>query len=295
MKTVLLTGANGFLGSSIAKLLIKNYTVIVLVRKTDNLFRLNDILSELIVYSTLHDNLEAIFKEHSIDIILHTATVYGRKDEPIENLLSTNYLLPLNLLQLGIQYNASVFVNTDTVLDSKISPYALTKTHTRDWLQMMSSKIKVINIQLEHFYGPGSSNDNFISWIILKLLNNEFEIKLTKGEQKRNFLFIDDVTSAFITVLNNLDLLKDQYTNIQVSTDKLISIKDLVRLIKKQTKSNVFLNFGALPYRSNELMLSETDNSLLKKLGWSPRVNIEEGINSTINSIRTSLISKNLM
>ena len=285
MKTVLLTGANGFLGSNIAKSLIKNYKVIGLARKTDNLFRLNSISSDLIVYSTLYDNIEEIFKQHSIDIILHTATVYGRKDEPTQELISTNYLLPLNLLLLGIKYNSEVFINTDTVLDTKVSQYAMTKSHIRDWLQMMSDKIKIVNIQLEHFYGPGSNNDNFIYWLILKLLNNESEIHLTKGEQKRDFLFIDDAISAILTIIEYLNLLKDNYTTIQIASGEVISIKELALLLKKLTKSESVLSFGAIPYRVNELMVSGVNNGIIKSLNWKSKIRLEQGLNATIDHI----------
>lgn len=286
MKTILITGANGFLGSSIVQSLIKTYDIIALVRSTDNLFRLNSIKSKLKTYSTLNDEIESIFKDNSIDIILHTATVYGRYSESIKELISTNCLLPLELLQLGIKYNTKVFINTDTVLNSKVNPYALSKSNTRDWLQMMSDKIKVINIQLEHFYGPGSSQDNFISWVILKLLKNESEIDLTKGEQRRDFLYIDDAVSAFSTIISNIDLLKDNYTNIQVSSGEIITIKDLVLLLKELIGSNTTLNFGAVTYRTNELMEPETNNDLIRSLNWSPLINIKDGMIRTIEYLK---------
>lgn len=290
MKTILITGGNGFLGSNIAKSLIKDYNVILLVRKTDNLFRLTKIVSELKIYSILKDDLETIFRENSIDIILHTATVYGRNEETLDELLSTNLLLPLKLFQLGIQYNVGTFINTDTVLNSNVNPYALSKSQFRDWLEIKSDQIKVINIQLEHFYGPGGSLDNFISWVILKLLKNESVLNLTEGLQKRDFLYIDDAVSAFSTIINNLDLLVDNYINIQISSGEVISIKDLVMLLKKLTGSNTTLNFGALPYRPNELMKPETNNDYIRSLGWFPTVSIKEGMQRTIRYIKNQSV-----
>lgn len=285
-KTILITGGNGFLGSNIVKSLIENFNVIVLVRNTNKLFRLNGLLSELMIYSTLNDDLESIFRDNSVDIILHTATVYGRNEETLSELLSVNLLLPLNLLELGIKYNVSTFINTDTILNSSTNHYALSKSQFRNWLEIKSDKIKVVNIQLEHFYGPGGSKENFISSIIYKLLNNEHTIELTKGEQKRCFLYIDDVTEAIKLIMNKINYIEENYINVHVSSDEIISIKEMLQMLKKMTKSTSFLNFGALPYRPNESMIPEIDNTYISKLGWVPLISLKEGLSRTIDHIK---------
>ena len=50
-----------------------------------------------------------------------------------------------------------------------------------------------INIGLEHFYGPNDDDSKFVSYIIHNLLNEVEKIDLTKGKQKRYFIYIDDV------------------------------------------------------------------------------------------------------
>lgn len=283
MKTILITGGNGFLGSNIAKSLIKDYNIILLVRKTDNLFRLTNILSELKIYSTLKDNIETIFQENSIDIIIHTATIYGRMNEPIKEIAEANLFTPFELLDKAIENGCKTFINTDTVLDRFVSAYALTKNHFREWLYLRRKEIKVINMQLEHFYGPGAPNTNFITFMINRLRNNEPVIDLTAGEQERDFIFIEDVIAAYQTVLNNQPL-PNEFNEFQVSTQQIISIKELLKMLKELTGSTSVLNFGAIPYRENELMHSETDNSSLVNLGWKPKYSLIQGLQSTIIS-----------
>jgi len=286
MQTILITGGNGFLGSHLVKALLSQYTIIVLEKNTSNLFRLNDILSQIKVYDIDQVQPEVIFAENKIDIVIHTATIYGRNNEAVEDIVATNFSLPFSLFRLGVKYKAQAFINTDTVLDRNVSPYALTKAQLREWLKLYAHEIKVVNMQLEHFYGPGGSMDNFISMMVQKMLANTPQIDLTLGEQKRDFLYFDDVVSAFVTVVASLDKLTEPFSTLQVASGEVVSIRSMVETIKRLTQSSSILNFGAVAYRPNELMEPETDNSKIKKLGWNPSVMIEEGLKRTIAYIK---------
>ncbi len=280
MKTILITGINGYLGSHLAKALLKDYNIIGLEYSLENLFRIANCNYK--VYAAKDGIPEEVFTEQTIDIILHTATFYGKNNEDYIQMFNTNLYSPLNLLDKAIKHKCQLFVNTDTVLDRFVSTYALTKRQFQEWLYLRKSEIKVINMQLEHFYGPGTSPTNFLSYMIGKLKNNEPQIDLTLGEQQRDFIYIDDVVNAYLTVIAKQDQLADHYSSFQVCTNQLISIKDLMNLMKSLTNSNSVLNFGAVPYRENELMHSETDNTALINLGWKPQYTIQEGLQKTI-------------
>lgn len=280
MKTILITGINGYLGSNLAKAFSSEYNIVGLEYSTRNLFRLTD--CSYIVYSAEDGISDSIFKDQPIDIVLHTATFYGKNNELDSQLFETNLHLPIILLEMAIKYRCKLFVNTDTVLDRFVSTYALTKRHFQEWLYLKKNEIKVINMQLEHFYGPGASSSNFITFMIEKLKRNESKIDLTLGEQERDFIFIDDVINAYLTVINKQNLQSEPYLSHQVCTNQLIKIKDLMNLLKYLTHSNSVLNFGAIPYRENELMHSVTNNTSLTQLGWNPQITIREGLIKTI-------------
>jgi len=281
MKTILITGINGYLGSHLAKALSAEYKIIGLEYSLDNLYRISDCYYK--VYAVKEGISDAVFTENTVDIILHTATFYGKNNEDYIQMFNTNLYSPLNLLDKATKYKCQLFVNTDTVLDRFVSTYALTKRQFQEWLYLRKNEIKVINMQLEHFYGPGASPTNFLCYMIDKLKNNEPQIDLTLGEQKRDFIYIDDVVNAYLTVIQKQDQLLGSYFSFQVSTNQLISLKGLMEMLKNLTKSNSVLNFGAVPYRQNEMMLSQTDNSDLIKLGWKPQYTIKEGLQKTIN------------
>jgi nucleoside-diphosphate-sugar epimerase len=278
MKTVLVTGINGFLGSHLAKQLSNQFRIIGIEYKTDNLFRLDGYDFKVIDSSSF--STENLFNKESIDFIIHTATFYGRNNEDMRQIADTNLFIPFHLLDLAIKKHVKVFINTDTVLDRFVSAYALTKTQFKEWLYFRRNEIKTINMQLEHFYGEGCSASNFITIMIERLKNNE-TIDLTKGEQQRDFVYYKDIISAFETVINKNETITSGLT-FQVGSGKTVSIKELMLFLKEQTDSSSLLNFGAIPYRENELMISETNIEPLRNLGWKPKYTIKEGLLKTI-------------
>jgi len=95
-KTILITGATGFLGSNLLKRLIReNYQIILLMRSSSNPERISDVLGKVVRYNADETDLTQIFDNHSIDTILHCATSYGRKEVSPLALLETNLFLPL--------------------------------------------------------------------------------------------------------------------------------------------------------------------------------------------------------
>ena len=279
MKTLLITGINGYLGSNLAKSLSEDFKIIGLEYSLNNLNRIDGYNFK--VYAVDNGVPNELFAENNIDTIIHTATFYGRQNEAVKTIANANLFIPFNLLDKAIENGCSTFINTDTVLDRFVSTYALTKNQFREWLYLRRNEIKIINMQLEHFYGPGAPNTNFITAMIKRLKQNEPIINLTKGEQLRDFIYIEDVIAAYQTILNKQPF-PDTYSEFQVSTQKLISIKELLQNLNEITGSRSQLNFGVIPYRENELMNSRTDNSDLIKLGWKPETSIIKGIKKTI-------------
>lgn len=282
-KTILITGINGFLGSSLAKEFVKDYNIVGLEISTENLWRIAGL--EIPVYAADEKGLNEVFNNHTVDIIIYAATLYGRNGESLQLLLEANCIAPFNLLNKAIDNNVKCFINTDTVLDRYTSTYSLTKKQFKDWLLHRQKEIKVVNMPLEHFYGPECPETNFISIMAKRLKNNELKIDLTKGEPLRNFVFFSDLIDAYKLVVDRLDSIQEDFSEFEVSTQELISIKDLMIKLKTLTQSETELNFGAVPYRPNELMKSIVDNSKLVEFGWNPKVTIDEGLEKIVANL----------
>ena len=139
-------------------------------------------------------------------------------------------------------------------------------------------------------YGPKDDSSKFVQFVIESLLRNEEKIKLTKGEQKRDFIFIKDVVEAYLKLLEVHDSLEDGFNEFEVGTGESITIKELVVKIKILTgNTKTKLIFGALPYRENEIMESKADITKLRGIGWSPKVSLEDGLKDTINWCRQNV------
>lgn len=276
MKTLLITGINGFLGSSLVKEFVADFNIIGLEHSNRNLHRLKNY--DLEVYSMEQGFPGKVFFEHKIDAVIHTATLYGKGGESIEDIAESNLFIPFKLLIMAITEKCGLFINTDTILDRYVNPYALSKRQFQEWLYILKGDIKIVNMKLEHFYGPGAGSKNFVTAMFERMVRNEPSIDLTMGEQSRDFVYIDDVVSAFKLILSKADTLKDEYNEYQVATMSNITIRELLKKIKDLTGSTTNLNFGALQYREDELMKSKSDNSHLACLGWAPKVTLDEGL-----------------
>jgi len=289
-KTVLLTGATGFLGSYLLDaLLLKGYKVIILKRTISNLWRIEHLMSQVTSYDVDVEPLELAFSEQNIDYVIHTACHYGRNGDSISKIAETNLMFSLRILEASIKFNTDTFFNTDTLLSKHLNVYTLSKKHFVEWLQQNSDKIQVVNLKLEHMYGPKDDTSKFVPWVMSQLKENAADIKLTEGKQLRDFIYIDDVVSAYLSTLEKVNSL-GSFNQFDVGTGTLVSVKDFLQKIKRQYEIGFGLNstklaFGELPFRADEMMTVEVNNQPLLDLGWRPKVSIEKGITKLVEGL----------
>jgi nucleoside-diphosphate-sugar epimerase len=276
---ILVTGGTGFVGKHLVRrLLQKNFSVVVLARKSSDL----SIFSELnIEVCFIEDGVAPIF-ENNIFGIVHVATSYGQA-QSLSDIFYTNVILPLLLLEEGVKNRVSFFINTDTFFTKSSGEYLYLNNYTKsklliaDLIKQFSSNVKIVNLKLEHVYGENDNQQKFIVQIMKRLKSNEPYVDLTDGLQRRDFIYIDDVVSAYLTVINSIDILKG-FTEIEVGTGISTSIREAVEIIHTCTKSSSILNFGALPKRSGEFIESKANLQILLSLGWKSKYDFKTGV-----------------
>lgn len=293
---VLITGSTGFLGSVIARACVAaGIEVSAILRPNSSLARLDGIVERI----TFHDNTEvgihdALNCAGGCDSIIHAATCYGRQGETWTTVLESNSLFPLRILEKALTLGVSQFINIDTVLDSRINAYALSKRQFSDWghLLLKTSKLRFVNVRLGHLYGPGDNTSGFVIYIIRQCLANAESIELTEGKQMRDFIYIDDAVSGIMQLLNSRENLPTAWSEFYLGSGHPVSIRQLVERIHQLIKSRSNLCFGKIPYRENEPMESKTDISKLIEFGWDPRTSLDEGLIQTIVFEKTKLIAE---
>ena len=300
---ILITGATGFLGSHILKTLLQktDYNILILKRSFSNTYRISEELTnDKIKYIDIDvdkSGLLKFFENENIVAIIHCATNYGRNCD-CANTLETNLIFPVYLLELAVKYGTELFINTDSYFNKDsmsylyLQNYSLSKKSLLLWLKYFSKKIKIINMVLEHIYGDMDGENKFVTSMISKIAINKVKsVDCTYGDQKRDFIFVDDVCNAYLKVfefaLNN----KFRYKSFDVGTGKAVPVKDFIRKIKDISGSSTEIRFGALPYRDDEIMLSEADNIDLCNLGWTPKFDYVSGIKLTIERWQNEIIN----
>lgn len=283
---IIMTGATGFLGSHLLRQMVirRGYEVTILKRSWSNTWRVKPLLGRIRSVDLDRTSLDKLFERDQFDAIVHCATDYGRKQISRTSLIETNLLLPLRLLDKALKSGIRNFINTDTMLDKRVSDYALSKRQFREWLEGASGSIRATTVLLEHFYGPGDNQTKFVTRIVRELLNGVDSMSLTLGEQKRDFIYIDDVVDAFLKIMDSSDARGYSYAEFELGTGSSISIKEFVEKVKIITgNSQTKLNFGAVPYRANEPMNVNVNVSALKELGWAPKISLEKGLEMVVS------------
>lgn len=278
---ILLTGATGFLG--------RNLLLALSTKKNHRIFAVSHKKSTAIsIQSDIHwiapSQIEGVLIQHHIDCVIHTATSYGRLNESVTDIFAANTCWPLSILELACKHNVDLFIDTGTSLPDQLNAYSLSKSQFRDWGKQLATihLIRFLHLRLEHFYGPDKDHTKFVSYLIHHCLHNTQSIPLTAGEAKRDFIYIDDVVAAYLCLLDNQAQLSVGYQEFGLGSETTISVRELAEIIKETTRSTSLLNFGKIPYRKDEVMLSIADATALHRLGWYCKTSLREGIRKSL-------------
>lgn len=292
MKTILLTGATGFIGSHLLEYLIrKGYQIVVLKRSTSDISRISKIINVVHTYDIDKTPIELAFKNHKIDVVMHLATSYGKKVN-YEDLIQSNIIFGLNLISLSIKYKIDIFINTDTFFNNKNvvqtnhAEYTISKKHFLDWLLLKKGSVKIVNMKVHHVYGENDSDEKFSMWLFKQLRDGNKSIKLTTGIQLRDFIYVQDVVRAYeVIMLKHQDLESMQEFNI--ASGKKYTVKEFCiamgnEILKNSQSVKKVLLFGSKSDNSDEIMDIDNDNNALLKLGWRPEFDLDKGIRNMV-------------
>ena len=313
MKTYLITGGAGFIGSSLADKLLENNCKVLVI---DNFCNFYDpkIKEENIKEALLNPNyklyrgdirdlelLDKIFSENKIDAVIHLAAMAGVRpsiEDPIlyqevncmgtQNLLET--MKKYNVLNLVMASSSSVYGNNKTVpfketdiVDFAISPYAATKKANEVMTHVYHKLFNFNVIMLRFFtvYGPRQRPDLAINKFTQLMLNNEKIPMFGDGLTSRDYTYIDDIVFGIEKSIQYTEENKNVYEIINLGNSSPITLLSMINIIGRVVGINPQIE--KLPMQPGDVERTYADISKAKKLlGYNPKTSFEKGIENFV-------------
>jgi nucleoside-diphosphate-sugar epimerase len=126
-------------------------------------------------------------------------------------------------------------------------------------------------------YGPHEPKERLVPSVINSLLAGQ-EARTTSGEQIRDFLHVSDVANAFVTLLDS-----EVQRAVNIASGNAAAVKDVVMEIARIIGKPELVRLGAKPIGTNEPPRIVADIARLSnEVGWTPRYTLEEGLKQTI-------------
>jgi nucleoside-diphosphate-sugar epimerase len=294
---VLITGAGGFIGSQVArKVLQDGHSVAAVLRPGESSERLIDCSDSVSVFHCdLYDGIATrqLVSETRPESALHLAWYAepGKYWEARENLDCVR--MSLCLAQALAEAGCSRFVGAGTCaeydwdygfLSENVTPlkprslYGVCKNATREILQAFCARAGMDFAWTRFFllYGPMEAEERLIPYVVLTLLKGEVA-KCTRGEQRRDFLYVEDAASAMWAVAKS-----DLSGPVNVGSGQPIKVRTLVETVAQHLQREDNVVFGALPTDPQEPALVLADVRRLKNgTGWKPSLSLQEGVEKT--------------
>lgn len=307
---ILVTGATGFLGSHIVRTLVgKGYDIAAAYRPRSNRWRLTDppckvqwVELDLAVRSTVRSALQAIHPE----IVIHCAA-YGMNydeqsfDEGVKINISGTHLLFQESAAAGVQrfiHSGSCFeygnktlpVSEEDVLEP-ISMYGVTKAASTLLVMQLSRALALPSVVVRPFgiYGLADRTDKFVPRIIRACLTKR-SIELSGGEQIREYTFITDAVDVYVRLVEAEEFPAREILNL--AGGHPVPLRRIGEIIARLMGGQNTLNWGALPYRRDEIMTLTAQTDKAKRLlGWSATTSLEDGLEETARWYRLRELS----
>ena len=290
MRSALITGCTGYIGSSLAKTLIKqNWKVHGLVRKNSSKKYLKGCLDKIFLHELSDDLkcLNSIVEKSNPDIVFHLASNSNLEESSRNtiNLIQSNITFTSLLVEAMLSNNVHQLINTGTHWqydnDGNYSPinlYTATKQAIQDiiYFYTISTNLKCIHLILYDVYGPLDKRPKLLNHIV-KSAGGKEPLKLTSGEQYIDYVYIDDVVNAYIIAYERIKNKNNNSNEIfSVRTEKPVKLKKVIRELLNILKIEVRLAWGEKNFREREIMFP---NMTIKKLpDWEHKVNLSEGL-----------------
>jgi NAD dependent epimerase/dehydratase len=307
-KKVLVTGADGFIGSHLVELLFsEGYSVKALAQY--NSFNhwgwLEDINCKEDIEIVTGDIRDPYFCNEickNIDIIFHLAALIAIPYSYIapQSYVETNISGTLNICKAALEQNVSRLIHTSTsevygtaqyVPIDEIHPLQAQSPYSASKIGADSMAISFFNsfnlpvtiVRPFNTYGPRQSARAFIPTIISQIASNQKNLKLGDTKPTRDLNFVIDTCRGFLEVAKESKSIGEV---INIGSNFEISVGEVAKIIKKEMGSTIEIisDESRIRPEKSEVMRLWCDNTKIHQLtGFKPDYNIHTGLKKTIS------------
>ena len=307
MKKVLVTGADGFIGSHLTEMLVaRGYNVSALSQYNsfNNWGWLEDVncLEKLeVLTGDIRDPHYCKHVSKGMDVIYHLAALIAIPYSYVapDSYVDTNVKGTLNICQAAKENGVGRVIHTSTSevygtaqyvpIDEKHplqpqSPYSATKIAADSMALSFYNafELPVTIARPFNTYGPRQSARAVIPTIITQIANGKQEIKLGDVTPTRDFNYVEDTCRGFIALAESDNTIGQ---TINIGSNFEISVGDTLNLIKEIMRSDVefIVDEQRIRPEGSEVHRLWCDNSKIEKhVGFKPEVDIREGLTRTV-------------
>lgn len=267
MERLFLIGGSGFIGKNFVDVFDKKYDIYVFDRYIDEQF-FAGYDSKTYRIDLVSDRIPADCPDP--DYIVNLSSIVNTSDDLnlFDQLISSNLKVLLNLyeqykacdtLKLFVQFGSSEEYGTATSpfreeeREEPTTPYALVKQLVVNTSLMLYRNFgfPIMAVRPGNLFGKFQNPKKFIPYVITQLCKNE-PLNVSKCEQKRDFMYINDFVYCLDRVLSNHEKTKGEVINL--SSGKSKSLRTLIEMCSNLIGSKSIINFGAVPYKAKEIM-----------------------------------------
>ena len=300
-KSILVVGGAGFIGINLVKKILQlgaKVTCLSLKRKKTKLAHKNlkYIFCDFTKINVLKKKINKQF-DYVVNLggYIDHSKFFNKGRMVIDNhFLSTMNLLTTlkrdklkRYLQVGTcdEYGSNTSPIKENYKEDPITSYAVAKLASINLLIMLhkTENFPATALRLFLVYGPHQKNDRLIPQVISGCLKKK-KFPVSKGNQLRDFCYVDDVINAILLSLTKPKALGEVFN---VGSGKPVSVKFIINKISKIIKQGK-PQFNKIPFRKNEnLKLYPSIDKISRILGWKPKTNLNQGLVKTINYYKT--------
>jgi UDP-glucuronate decarboxylase len=307
MKTILVTGGTGFLGSHLCEKLLElgNYVICLDNNFTGSLDNIAHLRSNPNFEFIRHDVTKEIFIE--VDQIYHLACPASPKNYQYNSIktIKTNILGTLNMLGLAKRTKARILLTSTSEVygDPQISPQVeeywgnvnpigirscydegkrLAETLMMEYHRNCGVDTRIVRIF--NTYGPRLQKDDgrVVSNFIVQALQNKPITVYGDGSQTRSFCYVDDQINGLIKLMDS-----DYNLPVNIGNPHEITVKEIAEIIVKLTNSKSEIVYEELP-KDDPTKRKPDITKARTILGWEPKVGLEEGLTKTIEYFKVA-------